>query len=318
MSVEETLYSYMGPGERGGSGNIKYRCPFHGGGNEKSASFYVHATSGWAFCHACNQGWSFPTLLQLLGADWRVISAASAMLEDTPRKRRTPAYLGLHKDALLPESLTAATLRCPEDLLAAGYDMNLLLENEVGYDEYNQCALYHLRDHMGRLAGVSGRWSDGYYVYGRHQLLSFAEPSVVTGYQRPEKSLFLWNLHRVYPRRFHTGEEGPVIVVEGFKACIWCQAAGFRDVVALMGSYLSDSQQILLERITNDIILFLDDDKAGHKGTDRAITALRNSCRVKVVRYPEHDRPKLQPDDLPLDVVREVVTTAPYYYQRNQ
>lgn len=319
MSLDETLFPYLGAAERGGGDNLKYRCPFHAGGMESSASFYLHSRTGMAFCHACNQGWTLPSLLQLLHADWRIISAAAEMLEDAPRKqKKRDLYAPIDAGALLPEVLTSITLQCPQELLAAGYPMETLLNNEVGYDPYNQCPLYHLRDHLGRLVGVSGRWTEGYYVYGREQLLEFADRSYVGSYRPPQKSQFLWNLHRIYPRMFHTDDERPLVITEGFKAAMWCQMAGADNVVALMGSYMSDNQQILIERVTRSVIVFLDDDVAGHKGTERICRVLPKSCAVRVVQYPDHGRKKFQPDDMPPEQVAELLHNAPYYYQRRR
>ncbi len=163
--------------------------------------------------------------------------------------------------------------------------------------------------------GVSGRWADGYYVYGRQQLAHLVDLDFLHGYRPPNKSSMLWNLHRVYPRRFHGAASGPLVVTEGFKACMWVQRAGIEDTTALMGSYLSDDQAILIERVTDEVVFFLDDDPAGHKGTARGIDVMKRSCRVRVARYPEHDRKKMQPDDLPPALVREIIERAPYYYQ---
>jgi 5S rRNA maturation endonuclease (ribonuclease M5) len=317
MSLDETLFPYLGAAERGGGDNLKFRCPFHAGGAESSASFYTHSRTGVSFCHACNQGWSLPVLLGLLGADWRIISASSELLEDAPRKKKKrDLYAPVDPGALLPEALTAITLQCPQELLAAGFPMDILQDNEVGYDSHNECPLYHLRDHLGRLVGVSGRWTEGYYVYGREQLLAFADYSYVSGYRPPQKSQFLWNLHRIYPRMFHTDDETPLVITEGFKAAMWCQVAGKSNVVALMGSYMSDSQQLLIERVTRSVVVFLDDDDAGHKGTDRICRVLPKSCVVRCVRYPTHNRRKLQPDDMPPAQVAELINNAPYHYQR--
>jgi hypothetical protein len=312
MDVADVLESYLGPPERGGKGNLAYRCPFHGGGHETKPSFFVQSDTGLAFCHACNQGWTFPKLLMQLGAPSLVVTAASAILREASRPRvAVKGYTGLDNVHLLPEVLTSITMQCPVDLLNDGFYESTLLDNEVGYDIHNECVLYHLRDHLGRLIAVDGRWATGYYVYTKKQLANFASPDILGGYKTPEKSNFLWNMHRVYPSLWL--RPGPVIVVEGFKACMWVQQCGFPNVVALMGSYLSDQQALLLERVASEVTMFLDLDKAGRKGTYRALSHLKSRLLVKRVIYPRGSvelGDKLQPDSLTPDEVQTAIATA--------
>lgn len=57
-----------------------------------------------------------------------------------------------------------------------------------------------------------------------------------------------------------------VICVEGQFDCISCQFNGLKNVVALGGAYMSRYQLFQLHRYTNNIILLLDNDKAGSAG----------------------------------------------------
>lgn len=312
MSVEDVLSPYLGTPLRRSGENLQYNCPFHGGD-----SFYIHAQAGLAFCHACNTGWALPALLQACGADARIVSAAALIVEDIPRRPKRAVLKLVDEGALLPEQLLSVTLQCPVELLNAGFSQEVLHLCEAGWDPVSECLLFHLRDHLGRLVGVSGRWPEGYYVYGRKQLLDFADSEYVGHYRPPEKGNFLWNLDKIYPRLLYDSVDDPLIVVEGFKAAMWCIQAGFTNVVALMGSYMTDAQRILIERVARHVVVFLDDDEAGRRGTARICRLLPQSLVVKCVKYPEHTHKKLQPDDLPLGQVVSMIQTAKHYYVRN-
>ena len=92
------------------------------------------------------------------------------------------------------------------------------------------------------------------------------------------KSQVVFNLHRA------VGEAaGCAIVVEGFFDCLRVhQAAGFRNVVALMGASLSEVQEkLLLERFAQ-LVLMLDGDEAGRRASQQL--AARLSGRVSLTR----------------------------------
>lgn len=108
------------------------------------------------------------------------------------------------------------------------------------------------------------------------------------------KSLELFNLHRA------SREEPakPLIVVEGFFDCIKVWQAGFRRVVALMGSMLSRAQQELIVQTAapdGRAILMFDEDVAGRKGRAEARERLSHHLKVDVVRF---DTEGTQPDSL--------------------
>jgi DNA primase len=99
-----------------------------------------------------------------------------------------------------------------------------------------------------------------------------------------------------------------VFIVEGFKACMWMLQAGYKDTVALMGSYISDRQQMMLHRLSTNIVLFLDNDKAGREAAvwvgELLFKPMRG--RITVVQYPQEDE-DTQPDDYLPDGIHQMV-----------
>ncbi len=291
-------------------GNHKFRCPFHKGGHETRPAFYLHAETGLAFCHACNQGWNLPQLLRDLKAPMRMVTMATRLLGEEKKKRRGRRRLErLSEIPPLPEELLGVFHHCPIALLDAGFTEETLKAHDVGYDVGNDRITFPLRDHLGRLIGVSGRGEFGYHFYGEKDLrplLPDYRPALF------KKSQFVWNLQKIYPLLFHSALVEPVVICEGFKAAMWCSQHSHL-AVAIMGSYLSNAQRRLLERLGVPLILFLDNDEAGGRGTHRAIEMLKGSSDLRIAVYPDETS---QPDDLTADEVTRAVTEAQPFYRR--
>ena len=95
------------------------------------------------------------------------------------------------------------------------------------------------------------------------------------------KSLELFNLHRAV----RSGGR-QVVVVEGFFDCMRVHQAGFRSVVALMGSALSATQQELLLGHFGELVLMMDGDETGRRASQRIAAQLGNRIPVRVVEVP--------------------------------
>ncbi len=86
-----------------------------------------------------------------------------------------------------------------------------------------------------------------------------------------------------------------VIVVEGYMDVISLYQAGFKNVVASMGTSLTQDQSRLLKRYADTALISYDGDGAGQKANLRGLEILRGEgLNVKVVPLPEG----LDPDDV--------------------
>ncbi len=126
-----------------------------------------------------------------------------------------------------------------------------------------------IENERGELVAYAGRSIDG------------ADPK----YKLPNgfvKSAVLFNFHRV------SGDE--VIVVEGFFDCLKVWQSGSHNVIALMGSSLSDRQRELLTHFKK-IILFLDGDEAGRGAASEIAGQLIHSHFVRVIELDAGRQP---------------------------
>ncbi len=108
------------------------------------------------------------------------------------------------------------------------------------------------------------------------------------------KSKTLYNINLLKKlRKTQTIKE--VIMVEGYMDTISLYQAGFKNVVASMGTSLTQDQARLIKRYTDTVLISYDGDGAGQKANLRGLDILKGEgINVKVVPLPDG----LDPDDV--------------------
>ena len=159
-----------------------------------------------------------------------------------------------------------------------GFSPDTLETFEVGLmtDHHNiPRATVPIRDASGTLVGLSARRTD-----------NDEDPRYLIDYQFP-KGRVLYNLHRA----LLSGNDA-VIVVEGFKALWAVFEAGFSNVVACMGTAVTDDQvwALCASGFRNCVLLF-DGDAAGIRGAPGAERQLGSAFNVSTIYLPEGKSP---------------------------
>ena len=175
--------------------------------------------------------------------------------------------LRLLKQKALPESLA---LKC-----------GLIRESEGGqpYDNFRERITIPIRDATGRVIAFGGR------------ALGQAFPKYLNS---PDTVLYKKSLHvfALDLSRQEIRRRDCVILVEGYFDCIIPFQAGFRNIVASLGTSLTGDQVKLLRRYTRQVILSYDSDDAGLRAAQRCLDLLMGGgLRVNVVRLPEQSDP---------------------------
>ena len=291
-----------------GPNNIGGPCPFHKEGKEKDPSFYMNLENGLFFCHSCGAKGTFVQFLRRMGAPTALIDATIEIERRKPRRPRRKLASGIGEH-VLNEGLLGVFQYLPKDLVKQGFDPKLLQKLEVGFDREAMRITFPIRDLLGNLVGISGRYvltpdrdNPRYKVYKSDDIMRFApdDPEVQARYRAYDikSHNFLWNMHNIYPEAFF-GDLDTVVVVEGYKACIWMIQQGIDNTVALQGSRMTVAQESLLSRLGRTVILFLDNNKAGLEGTlDAGRRLLKRGLRVLAVTYPRDCDESTQPDNL--------------------
>ncbi|MBI2304531.1 MAG: DNA primase [Chloroflexi bacterium] len=317
LDIVEVVESYgvkLQPSGR----NFKALCPFH---SEKTPSFYVFpegqnwhcfgacGTGGDAFSFVMKrEGLTFSEVLPLLArragvtlvtrekdtaqekelARLRAANEAAALLYHhfllrSPEGAAARAYL--EKRCLNPQTVAdfqlgyspsgkevfLEPLRSQDyetpTLLAAG----LVVEREGGlYPRFRGRIMFPIRDSRGQIAGFGAR------------VLDDSLPKYLNSPQTPifDKSGLLYGLHRA---RETVRQRKEVVIVEGYMDVLAAHQAGETNVVASMGTALSEKQLKLLKGLTNRLVLALDADAAGEEATWRGVVAAEQAMERKVV-----------------------------------
>lgn len=304
---------------KSGSENIMALCPFH---DDHSASFAMSLVNGVYFCHACHAKGSLRTFLRNIGVSRSSLDLQyKVLLEEAKKATPTPpdpTRPGVFDILPIPDSFLGLLDYTPQSLLSDGFDEATLRHFEVGWDQWHGRITYPIRDIKGELVAISGRTvhedvKPKYKIYDREY----------AAWDLPERwgwdrRRVLYNAHEAFPALFMFNPPSiQVVLVEGFKACMWVHQAGLPNVVALMGSYLSWEQRWILERLSGKVYIFLDNNFAGRKGTIAAGAELSaRSVDVRVIEYPERllFEEEAQPDTLTPDEVWEQFAEAESYY----
>jgi len=148
------------------------------------------------------------------------------------------------------------------ELLAAG----LLVEGESGlHDRFRGRLMFPIRDLRGRVIGFGARALDDSPSTGSGQAL----PKYLN---TPQTAIFdkggtLYGLDRAAEV---IRQGGSAVIVEGYMDVIAAHQHGFANVVATMGTSLTERQVRLLKRYTQSIVLALDADAAGNEAALRS------------------------------------------------
>ena len=108
------------------------------------------------------------------------------------------------------------------------------------------------------------------------------------------KSKALYNINLVKKEK-RAGPMPELIILEGYMDVISVYQAGFRNVVASMGTSLTKEQARLAKRYCEQVLIGYDGDFAGQKANLRGLDILKNEgLKVRVIPMPEG----LDPDDV--------------------
>jgi DNA primase len=151
-----------------------------------------------------------------------------------------------------------------DDALAIG----LLSQREGGngpYDRFRGRFIFPIRDRQGKVVGFGGR-----------ALRDDQQPKYLNTPQTAlfDKSHLLYAIDRAADA---IRKQQEVVIVEGYVDALTAHQFGYRNVVATMGTALTEQQVGLVKKLTPRIVLALDADAAGQLAMLRAVDTLRSA-----------------------------------------
>ena len=182
----------------------------------------------------------------------------------------------------LKSHLTA--LGISEDQLV---EAGLLYRSEVGAtrDFFWGRLMFPIHDRQGRVTGFGARSLDG------------SQPKYLNTSQTPlfDKRSTLYALHLAGDS---IRRESSVVVVEGYMDVIAAHQHGHENVVASMGTALTERQVSLLRPMARSYVLALDPDTAGQEATLRSLQSSWSAVSVQAVGRGTQDMYRRDPVSL--------------------
>ncbi len=304
-------------------------CPFH---REKTPSFYVSPAKQIFKCFGCGAGGgvyqfiilqqkcTFPEAVRLLaeranipmprmsgddstqagqdrGELQRVMRFATEFFQ---RQLRAPIgkealeyarKRGLTEDGLERFELGYSPLAWDSLILAArgaGYSPSqliacgLAIEKDSGgcYDRFRNRLMFPIIDQAGRVIAFGGR--------------ALAMDEKAKYINSPETILFdkSSNLYGLSWARQSISESGQAVVVEGYFDALLPAQAGVANVVATLGTALTERHVRTLSRLATDLVLIFDADAAGLAAAERGMEIfITQQVNVRIAAVPDGKDP---------------------------
>ncbi len=147
------------------------------------------------------------------------------------------------------------------------------------FDQFRNRLLFPIEDPHGKVVGFGGR------------VLGDDEPKYLNSPQSLlfDKSKLLYGLDRVTA---HAREEKSLFVVEGYMDQVVLGESGIHNVVATLGTALTDQHARLLKRYAENVVIVFDGDSAGLRASRRSMKPLlAHGVAAKVMLLPEGEDP---------------------------
>jgi len=170
-------------------------------------------------------------------------------------------------------------------LIKEGYDVETLVKSGLVfpdkkggcYDKFFSRLMFPIIDVQGRIIAFGGR------------IIGEGEPKYLNSPDTPvfKKSQNLYSIN--FARKSGTKE---FILVEGYMDVISLYQAGFKNVVAALGTAFNNDHARALKKYANSAVLLFDSDDAGTKAALRAGPVLwENGIKVKVLQVKDAKDP---------------------------
>lgn len=295
-------------------------CPFH---KEKSPSFSVSADRQYFHCFGCHKGGdvftfiseieriSFKEALEFLAERARIELPVSQNSEFNKNQYLKDRMYKINAETTIfyHERLYKPLAKIAQDYVKQRkLDNNTLKAFKIGYSgEYNE--LYkHLKaqgfkDEEILATGLVNKNDRGEFIDRFRKRLMFpimdvSSRVIAFGGRKLENNEKLAkyinsNENLVYSKKKHLfalnlakqSDSKKIILVEGYMDAISLYQRGFNNVVASLGTALTEEQGRLLRKYSEQVILSYDSDGAGQEAIMRGLAILENQgCDARVLQ----------------------------------
>ena len=333
--------------------NYIARCPFH---SEKTPSFNVHPAKGIYKCFGCGaggavfdfimqiEGCSFPEAVKIVAEKSGIPVPAIQENEDYKRAARerdivlrlnewaaeffTSSLLGAAGKRALEYLISRGVTDQTRNLMRLGYAPdswealgNYLRERGASQSEIELSGLVSVREQGGHYDRFRGRLmfpiadSQNRVIAFGGRIINDGEPKYLNSPETPVYSKGR-NLYGLAHSKNAIRQLGFAILVEGYLDCIIPFQEGIQNIVASLGTALTDGQVRLLRRYMEKprVVVNFDPDSAGQAATMRSIDLfLAEGFRVDVLAMPTKEDPDEFVRSKGADAFRRILNAAQPY-----
>lgn len=345
--IASIISEYMNIKQSGN--NYKGLCPFHG---EKTPSFYISTSKQMYKCFGCGEGGDvirfvmkmenleFMDAVKILANKCGLEINTNMSKEAKIKLENIKKFQDIHVEAarfyfsnlvgsknqgyeyLMKRGLDDKTIRkfglgfsldswqsLSDYLVKKGYskldlfNCGLVNQNDSKthfYDKFRNRVMFPIFDYRGNVIGFGGR------------VLDDSLPKYLNS---PETIIFnkRQNLYGLNFARKNLKDRN-VVLVEGYMDLISLYQYGIKNVVATLGTALTQEQGKLLKRYVDTVIISYDSDEAGINATLRAIDVLTNlNINVKVLDLKECKDPDEFVRNYGLNKYNEAIENSIHY-----
>lgn len=289
--------------------SYKCVCPFH---NEKTPSFNVNEQRQMYYCFGCQASGDVIEFvknyynLDFSDAVDKLASEYGIQMEETKgRGEDLSKYYEINKDAavyffktftetsnlgyaymkkreIAPQTLKKFGIGYADKEWSSLYDylkskghkeedmleLGLIAKSSKGegkyYDTYRNRVMFPIINTRGKTIGFGGR------AISSDDMPKYLNSQASKAFQKE------MNLYGINLAKDHISKLGYLIVVEGYMDVIGLFQAGIPNVVASLGTALTEHQARMIKRYTKKVVLCYDADNAGQKAAIRGMEILRN------------------------------------------
>lgn len=345
--IASVISEYMPIRQSGG--NYKGLCPFHG---EKTPSFHISSSKQIYKCFGCGEGGDvinfvmkmenldFLDAVKLLANKCGIEINTNMNEEDKLKMEKIKKYQDIHLEAarfyftnlskgknpgydyLRKRGLDDKTIKkfglgysqkswndLIDYLLSKGYDKEDLVEcglvnhkqeSNKYYDRFRNRVMFPIFDYRGNVIGFGGR------------VLDDSLPKYLNS---PDSIIFnkRFNLYGLNFSRKNIINR-TIVLVEGYMDLISLFQYGVRNVVATLGTALTEQQGNLIKRYADTAIISYDSDEAGIKAALRAIEILSKiGLNIKVLNLRDAKDPDEFVRKYGLEEYKKAIDEATHY-----
>jgi DNA primase len=176
-------------------------------------------------------------------------------------------------------------------------------DNGARYDNLVGRLVFPITDERGRSVSFGGRVLPGSNITSDAKYWNGRETSIF----HKRRTLYAFDQARESIRKSET-----VIVVEGYMDCITCHQAGITNVVATLGTAMTDEHVRDLKRFAQKIVLNYDGDKAGRDAAERSVARfVAHDADLRVLILSDGQDPADYLDKHSSDEFQALIDAAP-------